>query len=454
LISVTPTNRATAISPTTSIVFIFDQDMDTSILPQTNSTSIFANFGVSPGGYYLGGSWGADKRTLTLQCSGVMPLGITVGWSLSPPGVTNPFRNTAGEPLASVSGSFTLINNTGGDPNESCTIFTNTTSGHYTFVKTLQKQRQISATAAAADTNSAASFFLVIQNPIGGRLLTRTNLDSGRITNGSLTLPNGGVFQLTNQVATIKNGVTNYSGPLGLFLTNTSDIDIEAELPGGDYVLRLDQVDFGEGAVTMALPASPNIPLIANLDAAQAIDPAYNFLLNWNLIAAAPGASVSIKINDLYGKLVFAAPNPCVQRTLEPLATSVLIPAGTLTPNLAYEGELTFTYRFYDVTNDIPQMIGIGEVSRTTAFEINTAAAGAITIEAPNLRSVGLTNGLPEFTIQGTPGITYTIERTDDLANGAWQGVGTLKMDANGGGVFIQPSGRFTFPLYYRAVGP
>jgi hypothetical protein len=125
-----------------------------------------------------------------------------------------------------------------------------------------------------------------------------------------------------------------------------------------------------------------------------------------------------------------------------------------LTPNLAYEGELTFTYRFYDVTNDIPQMIGIGEVSRTTAFEIKTAAAGAITIEAPNLRSVGLTNGLPEFTIQGTPGITYTIERTDDLANGAWQGVGTLKMDANGGGVFIQPSGRFTFPLYYRAVGP
>jgi hypothetical protein len=455
LISVTPTNQATEISPTASIVFVFDEDMDTSVLPQTNSGSVFGNFGVSPSGFYLGGSWGADKRTLTLPCSGLLPLGVSVSWGLNPPGVANPFRNSAGIPLDRVLGSFTVINNTGGDPNENCTIFTNTQSGYYTFVKTLQTQRQISASASTVDTNSAASFFLIIQDVPKGRLAAAASFDAGRVTNGTLTLPSGGVLQLTNEVNIVINGVTNHSGKLGLFLTNTIDSDVEANLPNGDYDLRLDQVDYGEGAATLPLPAAPNIPLIANLDQAQTIDPAQNFTLTWNSIAPAAGPSVSVKLSDQYGKLVFAAPNACVQRTLDLSATSVLIPAATLKPNLTYEGQLVFTYRFYDVTNQIPEMIGIGQVSRATSFEIKTGAAGAITVIAPQLGSSGLTNGFPEFTIQGTPGVIYTIERTDDLANTSWSNVGTLKMDASGAGVFIQPTDRLlSFPLYYRAVGP
>ncbi|HZR16258.1 MAG TPA: Ig-like domain-containing protein, partial [Verrucomicrobiae bacterium] len=69
VISVTPTNGALDVPTNSTIVFVFDQDM-TKVTPIASKPGLWVgNFEITPTNLSVSGSWGADKRTLTLKCA-------------------------------------------------------------------------------------------------------------------------------------------------------------------------------------------------------------------------------------------------------------------------------------------------------------------------------------------------------------------------------------------------
>src|SRR5690242_1125118 len=62
--SVTPTNGAVDVSTNTSIVFVFDQDMNTAVTPIASKPGLWVgNFAVTPTNLSVSGKWSTDKRT-------------------------------------------------------------------------------------------------------------------------------------------------------------------------------------------------------------------------------------------------------------------------------------------------------------------------------------------------------------------------------------------------------
>ena len=106
--STSPADGAIDVPVAAPLVIVFDRDMDT-LLP---AQAALGNFAIQPAnlGAQVVGSWGDDKRTLTVQLGfGVWPLNVTIAWTLNPAGV-NPFlqiKAADGTPLPTVSGSFT-----------------------------------------------------------------------------------------------------------------------------------------------------------------------------------------------------------------------------------------------------------------------------------------------------------------------------------------------------------
>jgi hypothetical protein len=174
--------------------------------------------------------------------------------------------------------------------------------------------------------------------------------------------------------------------------------------------------------------------------------------LNWNAFTGA-GAndSISLSISDA-SHVVFQAPDPCVPRTLAVTATSIVIPAGTLSSNRVYTAVLSFGRNFYFSTNAVPQMAGNGSVVRMTQFTLNT---GSVSLPDPaSLTSSRLLpNGNPAFDLTGTPMRSYNIERTGTLSPPGWTQIGNVSLDALGKGAYEDTSPNKTFPLFYRAVG-
>ncbi len=109
LVSVTPADGATQVPATSSLVFVFDQDMDTTIpfFPSIPGV-IVGNFDfVSPGfNGQLSGTW-TDERTLTADPDSQFSNG-TYSWTLNPAGVISfvEIKSAAGVALATISREF------------------------------------------------------------------------------------------------------------------------------------------------------------------------------------------------------------------------------------------------------------------------------------------------------------------------------------------------------------
>src|SRR5262249_55524989 len=136
------------------------------------------------------------------------------------------------------------------------------------------------------------------------------------VTNGSLTLPDASNLVLTNQL-----GFYTLSSP------QVSEAALEAAYPPGSYTPHFNQTRQAERVIPMTMPATPTaIPRITNYDAAQTIDPTREFTLQWDAFTPqGPGAFIRLIISDELGHLTFIAPNPCIPRTLDPTATSIVI---------------------------------------------------------------------------------------------------------------------------------
>jgi len=449
---VTPTNNATEVPPSTALIYVFDEDMDTSVPIQTSTLSFNGNYSFSLPAAITNGYW-ADKRTLTFLSATPINLSMQFGWVLNPIGATIPLRNTFGAPLARTNGGFTIMTNTGGDPNEICQTNFALQSGSYFFAKRLQQQRQTGAGILVPDTNAPASFIVSTRSSSSATKI-RPKAETHALTNGSLTFPDAHVATFTN-AALFGGGATNFNGPLGIYDSNTTDIALEANYPPGLYTLRLDQVGDPESVIPMNPPASPPHPVIQNYSQLQQINAGQGLTLNWNPLTPGPGAFVSLTVTDSFGKLVFAAPNLCVSRTLDPAATSLVIPANTFRAGVSYLGSLQFRYNFYHSTNDAPDMAGDGFVSQTTTFELKvTGGNGAIATPPPaSFTSVLFTNQHPKFGVHGIAGKNYIVRRTENLTTQNWITIGNVTLDNLGNAIFDDTEAGLQFPAFYQVLG-
>ena len=96
------------------------------------------------------------------------------------------------------------------------------------------------------------------------------------------------------------------------------------------------------GKLKLSTPSFPTTPQISNFAPAQSIDPAQDFVVNWNSFTGA-GANdfVQLIINDEFGQTVFSTGFPGDPTALPGTARSVTIPADTLAEGDSYNAVLT-----------------------------------------------------------------------------------------------------------------
>src|SRR5262245_582039 len=115
LASVTPANGATNVPVNSTLVFVFDQDMDTSVdLLPSFPPFLVGNFEVTPATAIFLGAWEPDDRTLTCTPVSDLPANTMISWKLNPTGAPLPLTSASGQVLATVSGSFTTAGGGGG----------------------------------------------------------------------------------------------------------------------------------------------------------------------------------------------------------------------------------------------------------------------------------------------------------------------------------------------------
>lgn len=108
---VTPADGSTGVEGSAPLVFVFDQEMDTSVFPVPSVPPfLVGNIEIEPSSLalQLSGEWSEDGRTLTITPSQGVSQNTTVSWTLNPQGSLLPFESAEGVPLAPVSGSYTV----------------------------------------------------------------------------------------------------------------------------------------------------------------------------------------------------------------------------------------------------------------------------------------------------------------------------------------------------------
>ncbi|MCK6500793.1 MAG: hypothetical protein L6Q38_15055, partial [Nitrospira sp.] len=226
-------------------------------------------------------------------------------------------------------------------------------------------------------------------------------------------------------------------------------------LPGAwttSFQLTFTNGDAGVGFFPLILVSNaPPVPAMANLAAGQAINPAAVFNLAWTAWAAATtNDRISLHIVDSAGNTVASAASDCSgSMPLQPTASSMDIPAGTLASGRTYTGYLTFGASLFESMDTSSLLVQRVYQSRTTRFSLRTTGSsggGELgTIEQPVVSGTNLV-----FTLKGTPGATYAIEATADLLT--WTKETEVTLPASGTLEVRLPLTAGGAPKFYRAV--
>ena len=431
VVSFAPPNGETNAALNSSLVFVFNQPMDTNV-PVLASFPPFlvGNLDVTPANHFLSGTWSADGRTLTCEASSPLPANADVNWTLNPANSMLPLTSSSGVPLMTVSGSFRTGSNGSGGCDQTGLP---PGWGNYSINKT-SFYEQTSAADPLPAAQSPFFFGAFVQSPSSGPT----------VTGGSVTRPDN-----------TQDGLQGLGGSFFFSTNPPTEPALDAAYPGGNYTLRFTQTGQPERVIAMTMPAlRPPVPKVANFAAAQAVDATQDFTLNWGAFTGA-GANdyISLSVSDTLGRVAFQAPDLCVPRYLLVTASSIAIPANTLKTNQTYSATLSFGRGFYFSTNAVPQMAGYGSILIGTRFTIDTGPGGPTLADPASLTgSRLLPNGNPEIDLRGTPTRSYSIERSGSLATPNWTSVGSVGMDATGKGIFQDTQPNKTYPLFYRAV--
>jgi hypothetical protein len=432
LVSVTPADGAMFVSVTNKVVFVFDQPMkqDPNIAtgPPATPASVrwFANGVLNPAAFTY--SWNIAGTELTCTYTGPFATGTQINWVLNPNSTLVKLESAAGVllPTGLYRGQFTTA---GAGP--SCDPDGVPDSwGNYAVYK-VEIFTQTSANDPVPATAENPYTFSAYVYGLAG--LTEASLvRAGGVSN---SLPVAGIAQI--------------------YEFHPTETALNTAVPAGDYVLRFTQSGQPEYVIPMLLPAEfPPMPKILNFPATQDIDPGLDFTLQWNGIPnAGTNDHISMFIGDGKGAVLYYAPDACIPRPLPASATSMVIPAGTLKTNGTYNVELLFGRLFYHSTNAVPLMAGFGDLNRRIHLTIKTGARGTVPPMAPTLSDAKiLPNGHSQFTVSGTAGATYGIERASQPLPPNWSEISTVTLSPGSSAVFEDMESSLVFPLYYQAV--
>jgi hypothetical protein len=260
---------------------------------------------------------------------------------------------------------------------------------------------------AYVETNSSGSVFAA-SNSFGfaASIILATNLD-GTASSAVLSPPDG-----AQPILMSKTG----AGTFAVGLTTDSYSNVAAMYADGTY-----QFTIFEQTISVTLPTNttlPNQPNLSNYVAAQSINATEDYTLSWTpFITGGAVDFIGVKFQPRGSGNSFSTPDYGCPGALDGRATSLLIPAGTLTTNTAYTATLEFVKIYTYDTNSIPNsalLAGAEVEMRATVSTFPIAGAPPVLTNASMLPG-----GVLQFDITTTPGLNYTVQFNQTLANSA-----------------------------------
>lgn len=194
----------------------------------------------------------------------------------------------------------------------------------------------------------------------------------------------------------------------------------------------------------------PPVPRLLELEAAQSVNHAAPFTLAWQpWSGSGTNDRVVLTVVDAQGNVAVSAASDCSGQTvIQRQSAGIEIPAGRLQPDTEYAGYLTFGATQLSVNDKSPLLMLRAYHSRTTQFPVRTLPAGGSA--AATFGRVQLFGSSLVASMRGTPGVTYRIESSQDLA--AWVPGQTVVVPSSGLAEVALPQSREGQRLFFRAV--
>ncbi len=240
-------------------------------------------------------------------------------------------------------------------------------------------------------TTNRASTTSDVAHELGGEVVAAY---SGALLSASLKIPQHTSLALTA------------SGD-NFYLENNSggEIVLSAPAPAGSYQFNVQEASQGNKTYLFTLPgpAIGLLPLrIANLPAAQAIDAAQTFTLQWDkTINSGPHDYLRLHIFDTNDTLVFS------QSDISLTTTNLDIPPGTLQPNTPYIGYLAVLHVFSLINTKSP---GSETFERKlTRFRLQTLNPAGLIKFSSSVVTVSETDGAAYVKVRRTGGATGAV---------------------------------------------
>ncbi|HXT40970.1 MAG TPA: Ig-like domain-containing protein [Candidatus Angelobacter sp.] len=390
LVSSVPANAATGVALDSKISFTF-------------STAMKAQESITWSGLdtnKLSYAWSADAKTLTCSYNGNLPGGTQVTWLLlsTIPGFIVGFEDSTGTPLSGFPfGSFMTA--TGGGGTNNCSGISS--NGNFTIYNLFKSAMYVQNSAAAPTPDTSSDPF-----NFGASIALATNRTA---TGATLTVPGGS-----------PQSMDSFFGHYFIFGSTNDLSKLDALFPAGDYTFTV--TGSPNQTVPANLPASaiPNAPHLSNYAADQTINAGADFTLTWDaFVGGRTIDSISVNVYNSSQALVFQITNSAGCPSVLPgTATSVVLPAGTLSSNEAYTAQIMFLNNITVDTNSFPgSAVFVGGQSTTRA----TIATGTGSITPPPTmvltNVVWLPAGQLRFEFPAAPGTIYTVEFSSDLGN-------------------------------------
>ncbi len=297
---------------------------------------------------------------------------------------------------------------------------------------------QTSTNAPVLQTNWPAYSFSAIVQPTG--------LFSNQVVSASIESPLGFVDQLFPPVA-------GTDQPFASYFAATSQSELDANFPLGNYLLRINTAHDGNRVITLpmtnasatAFPA--NAPRIANFTEAQTIDVSTNFVLRWDAFAGGTTNDViSVSIADTNGVVVYRTATFGAEpgfTSLNGTNLSVVIASNTLTWGQSYRGYIYFEKDPVIQTTNYPGARGLVGFAKATSFPLRTPP------REPTLAPLGIVNNRFALKLSGISGRRYAIHAKTTLT-GNWTPVFT-NVALEGGFYFTNTSVLNPPVQFYRA---
>lgn len=267
-------------------------------------------------------------------------------------------------------------------------------------VMKLKAFRQLDATTTILDTNNGPfhAYVGLVQSALGV------------VQIANVTLPTSAVKALP-------------AGSTGLTLQNhelfADQAALDAVYPAGRYTFSLFTIHDGAQFPALELPAAvyPAAPRISKLAAAQALNPADAFTVQWDAFDGGTANDwIWLMIADHTGAEVFSTPAPSVDPagSLKGHVTSTVVPANTFRLNQSYTGLLMFVKRASATASAYPGAVGVTLLAVQTSFPLMTPS-GRPTLSQPFMGP----NQQFAFEVNGFAGQNYIIQYSDNLTNWA-----------------------------------